>query len=294
MEGENMSEPKWLELARTELGQHEISGPKSNPDIIKFFNDAGHPEVHSDATAWCAAFAGAMLKRAGYNPSGSLMARSYLKWGTGLQKPEIGSIAVLWRNSPDSSEGHVGFVVDAGQDFIKLLGGNQGSLGQVSIETFPMSRVLGFRWPYAESLTPLQEAKLSFVQGKPAYVVPTEAQSSNKRTGYMNPLSFLTTFVTAVLPPSAPGTPSAGIVTPIGAAGSSLISIVVGAVLAGLGGSGFGADAMHTVSAVAGVLLVVLSGANHLGLIKANNANTEAYAEALLKQIADAGKSPTA
>jgi uncharacterized protein (TIGR02594 family) len=142
-----MSEPKWLELARTELGQHEINGPKSNPEIIKFFNDAGHPEIHSEATAWCAAFVGAMLRRAGEEPTGSLLARSYLTWGTALQKIEIGAIAVLWRGSPDSSEGHVGFVVDAGADFVKILGGNQGSLGQVSIETFPMSRVLSFRWP---------------------------------------------------------------------------------------------------------------------------------------------------
>jgi uncharacterized protein (TIGR02594 family) len=138
-----------MTLARAELGQHEINGPKSNPEIIKFFEDAGHTEIHSEDTAWCAAFVGAMIKRSGFKPSGSLMARSYLTWGTGLQKPEIGAVAVLWRGSPDGSEGHVGFVVDSGQDFVKLLGGNQGAPGQVSVETFPRSRVLGFRWPYA-------------------------------------------------------------------------------------------------------------------------------------------------
>jgi uncharacterized protein (TIGR02594 family) len=142
-----MSEPNWITLARTELGQHEINGPRSNPEIVKLFRDAGHPEISSEDTAWCAAFCGAMLKRAGYRPSGSLMARSYLTWGTSLLQPQIGAIAVLWRNSPDSSEGHVGFVVESGKDYIKLLGGNQGALGQVSVETFPLSRVLGFRWP---------------------------------------------------------------------------------------------------------------------------------------------------
>lgn len=145
-----MNDPIWLEKARTELGQHEINGPKSNPEIIKFFKDAGHPEINSDETAWCAAFVGAMLKRAGVEPSGSLLARSYLTWGDKIDKPDIGSIAVLWRGSPEGSEGHVGFVVDSGADFVKLLGGNHGSLGTVSVETFPRSRVLGFRWPSAK------------------------------------------------------------------------------------------------------------------------------------------------
>jgi hypothetical protein len=47
-----MAEPLWLTKARSELGQHEINGPKSNPEIIEFFKDAGHPEVKHDETAW--------------------------------------------------------------------------------------------------------------------------------------------------------------------------------------------------------------------------------------------------
>lgn len=106
----------------------------------------------------------------------------------------------------------------------------------------------------------------------------------------MNPLSVLVSLITTVLPKDAPGTAGAGITTPIGTARSNLLSIIVSSVMAGFGVSGFGVDAMHTISTIAGVALALLSAANHLGLIGANNANTEAYAESLLKQIADAGK----
>jgi uncharacterized protein (TIGR02594 family) len=154
-----MTKPKWLEIAESDMGLEEAPGSTDNPHVVQMYADAGHPEVKHDATAWCAAAVGSWLKRSSYKPSGSLMARSYLTWGAKLDQPKIGAVAVLWRNSPNSSEGHVGFVVDAGQDFIKLLGGNQGSLGQVSIETFPMSRVLGFRWPAEETFGPIAAVK---------------------------------------------------------------------------------------------------------------------------------------
>jgi uncharacterized protein (TIGR02594 family) len=139
-----MTEPKWLILARENLGQHEISGGKDNPTILQFYKDAGHPEVQHEDTAWCAAFVGAMLKRAGVTPSGSLLARSYLKWGVKLSVPKVGCIAVLWRGSPTASTGHVGFYVGENGDHVKLLGGNQGD--GVSIASFPKARVLSYRW----------------------------------------------------------------------------------------------------------------------------------------------------
>ena len=276
-----MTEPLWLLLARGEMGIKEAPGSADNADVVQFYAEAGHPEVKHDSVAWCSAFCGAMLHRAGIKPSGSLMARSYLHWGQKLDAPKVGCVAVLWRGSPDADTGHVGFVTEAGGDFIKLLGGNQGDA--VSIETFPRSRVLGFRWPEnqeksgAETEKPLPANNVKLAQPK-------------QGTTAVNPLSILTTFVSAVLPKTAPGTPSAGIVTPMGQASSSLLSVAVGMLLAGLGATSFGADAIHTLSTIAGVLLAGLSAANHIGLLGANNANTEALAEQLLKQIADADK----
>jgi uncharacterized protein (TIGR02594 family) len=310
-----MSNYPWYDEARKELGIRE---GRDDAEILKLFREAGHPEIDGSDTAWCAAFAGAMLQRAGYKPSGSLMARSYVGYGMQLGNPKVGCIAVLWRGSPHSSEGHVGFVNSFDDDTVALVGGNQGSSGVVSIECFPRSRVLCFRWPDdgarragggaeagaktgSESEKPLQNNTASAGPNgaeagrkRPDLQISTNSAPPLKTKGAtsMNPLSILTSVITAVFPKDAPGTPAAGITTPIGTARSSLMSIVIGALLAGVGSTGVGVDAMHTISTFAGGALVLLSAVNHLGLIGANNANTEAYAEYLLKKIADAAPTP--
>ena len=138
----------WLELARKELGIHEGVGSNNNPSVIKMFADAGFSGVKTDSTAWCAAFVGAMLTRAGIKPSGSLSARSYESWGVGLKEPVFGCIATKKR-SGSSWQGHVGIVVGADAGHIIMLGGNQGDA--VSIESFARnlkgSEFTSFRWP---------------------------------------------------------------------------------------------------------------------------------------------------
>jgi hypothetical protein len=80
--------------------------------------------------------------------------------------------------------------------------------------------------------------------------------------------------------------PTAGVNVAPSAAANSFINVAIGAILAGLGASGFGADAIHTVTTLAGVALTILSTINHLGLLGSSNANTEALIEQLLTQIA--------
>jgi len=94
--------------------------------------------------AWCAAFVGACLERAGIVGTRSLMARSYLAWGQATTEPRTGAIAVLSRGS-DPSLGHVGFLVGLTASDVILLGGNQGDA--VSVQAFPRSRLLDLRWP---------------------------------------------------------------------------------------------------------------------------------------------------
>jgi uncharacterized protein (TIGR02594 family) len=105
-------EPVWLQASRRELGTKEGPGGADNAHILAYYRDAGHAEIQHDETAWCAAFVGAMLQRSGLAPSGSLMARSYLKWGVALKAPRVGCIVVFWRGDPNSSSGHVGFYVE--------------------------------------------------------------------------------------------------------------------------------------------------------------------------------------
>ena len=131
------------ELAKAEIGTVEW-GNGSNPKVVAYFRDAGQPGVTDDATAWCAAFVGAMIKRAGGNPTGSLMARSYLTWGNpvDLKDAREGDIAVFSRGN-SSWQGHVAFFVRENASTLTVLGGNQSD--QVKLSTYPKSSLLSIR-----------------------------------------------------------------------------------------------------------------------------------------------------
>lgn len=136
-------DPAWLRLARRELGTREVSGAGNNPTVIDYFADAAHPQIKQDAVPWCAAFVGAMLKRAGKTPSGSLMARSYLDWGKALSEPRLGCVVVFKRGKPPS--GHVAFYLGHTSAYVRVLGGNQSDA--VTIQNYRKDAVLGYRWP---------------------------------------------------------------------------------------------------------------------------------------------------
>ena len=133
------------DLAKAEIGTKEIPGPQHNPKVVTYFSEVGHAWVKDDETAWCAAFVGAMLKRAGLPQTGKLNARSYLDWGkpVEIKDAQPGDIVVLWRGSPDSWQGHVGFFVRAFGDEVIILGGNQANA--VNERPYAISRVLSIR-----------------------------------------------------------------------------------------------------------------------------------------------------
>lgn len=141
-----MEQPAWLDHAWQEAGVRETPGPASSRRIVQLFRDVGHPNVASDEVAWCAAFVGACLERAGLPSTRSLLARSYLDWGTPLQAARLGAVAVLSRGS-DPGQGHVGFVIGAAKGNLFLLGGNQQNA--VTVQSFPVGKLLGLRWPSA-------------------------------------------------------------------------------------------------------------------------------------------------
>jgi uncharacterized protein (TIGR02594 family) len=139
-----MDQPAWLEHAWRELGERESAGSASNPRVMAFYREVGHADVADDEVAWCAAFVGACLERAGEPSTRSLLARSYLEWGEPLVEPMLGALAVLSRGT-DPGAGHVGFVVGRCDGRLVLLGGNQQDA--VTVQAFDDERLLGFRWP---------------------------------------------------------------------------------------------------------------------------------------------------
>lgn len=118
---------KAYELAKAEIGTVEWKDG-NNPKVVAYFRDAGHPQVKDDETAWCAAFVGAMLERAGMPKTGQLTARSYLDWGVSVPRANAkeGDIVILKRGT-SSWQGHVGFFVKDSGTTITLLGGNQNN-----------------------------------------------------------------------------------------------------------------------------------------------------------------------
>ena len=145
----------WFDLAKAELGTKEAPGDADNSVVLDYYADAGHPEIAHDSVAWCSAFVGSMLVRAGYPSTSSLAARSYLQYGVRLERPTEGCIVVMKRGN-SSWEGHVGFYMGDAGSSIRVLGGNQGDA--VSIATFPKSSVLGYRMPIAPTVSALRQA----------------------------------------------------------------------------------------------------------------------------------------
>lgn len=131
----------WLDVAESYKGLHENS-PRGRELIPKWFQRAAKRNL-SYKDAWCAAFVGICLIESGRPGSGSTMARSYLKYGTPCEMKK-GAIAVFSR-SGNPIYGHVGFVVGWNATHIFVLGGNQSD--RVCVESYPKSRLLGFRWP---------------------------------------------------------------------------------------------------------------------------------------------------
>ena len=117
------------ESASKELGTWEFKGAENNPVVLEYYSDAGHPQVKQDSVPWCAAFVGAILARMDLPATNSLLARSYLDWGTEVRLTDAveGDVVVVKRGN-STWQGHVGFYAGATKQSVKILGGNQGDL----------------------------------------------------------------------------------------------------------------------------------------------------------------------
>jgi len=184
------SDPLWLKNFYADLGVREVAGPGSNPRIVEMYAKAGHPEIRDDAVAWCSAAMNAEMVDAGEEPTDSLMARSWLKWGIPLEtkkKLPRGAVCVFSRGS-DPSQGHVACLVEDQGDALLVIGGNQAN--SISIIRMPRSRLLGARW---SNIEPLPAGVISTVVQKinPLASAPTEPSDAkvpeSKKTTPINP-----------------------------------------------------------------------------------------------------------
>lgn len=113
-----------------------------NPKIVNCYKEVGF-NISNDKTPWCAAFAGTVLKNAGFEylaaPKSGLSSLAYSGYGqsVGLQ-PERWrkwDIIVFTRNGG----GHIGFIygVNKAQGTVIVLGGNQSD--NLKLSSFPLN-----------------------------------------------------------------------------------------------------------------------------------------------------------
>jgi uncharacterized protein (TIGR02594 family) len=134
------AKPAWISVAEAEVGTQEIAGRRHNPRIIEYHSTTGR--FSDDETAWCASFVNWVLRQAGKTGTGSAMAMSFASYGTRLERPAYGSIAVI---SYGGGRGHVGFVVGRQGDRVLLLGGNQSN--GVNVRAFGTSQIVAYVVP---------------------------------------------------------------------------------------------------------------------------------------------------
>ena len=154
------------EMAKAEVGTVEWANG-NNPKVVAYFKDSGNPGVMDDETAWCAAFVGAMLKRAGIKGTGKLNARSYLDWGTPVARKDAqpGDVVVFKRGN-SSWQGHVAFFVKDRGALIDVLGGNQSNA--VNVKGYQAAALLGIRRPPKATAKPAAPSKRPAQSDKPA------------------------------------------------------------------------------------------------------------------------------
>ena len=132
-----------LEIALSQYGIQEIPGEAHNPEVLKYFNEIGFDgEKLGDETAWCSAFVNWCAQEAGLPYTAKLNARSWLDVGEITYDPKPGDVVVLWRSSLESWKGHCAIYINQTDDYIYMLGGNQGN--QVQIAKYPRNRLLNY------------------------------------------------------------------------------------------------------------------------------------------------------
>jgi uncharacterized protein (TIGR02594 family) len=145
-----MAEPRWLQLARADLGLREKPGIANNPLIVQRLSSI--PKLigmvyNADSVPWCGAMLAWWMSQAGIKPPAiAARAKSWSTWGSNLRAEYASPGAVLCMDRQGG--GHVTLYVGEDASHYYGLGANQGD--SVSIAKFPKGRITAIRWPKGE------------------------------------------------------------------------------------------------------------------------------------------------
>jgi uncharacterized protein (TIGR02594 family) len=150
------AEPRWLTLARQEIGFHEIGVNRG----IERFIEAAHCGALGDP--WCAIFVNACLERAGVPGTRSAMARSFEHdpHFVELHGPALGCVVTMWRGSRSSGNGHVFFYTSEDDEGIWGVAGNEDDGVREAVHG--RARITGYFWPKS---IPLPKVGPVFING---------------------------------------------------------------------------------------------------------------------------------
>jgi uncharacterized protein (TIGR02594 family) len=131
--------PRLLKEFLKIYGTAETAGLGNTPEILRWADRVGLGHVYrEDAVAWCGLAMGYVALQAGWDvPVNLLWARSWLTWGTEVEKPMLGDVLVFSRGPVN---GHVGIYVGEDRACYHVLGGNQSD--RVSIKRIEKTRLI--------------------------------------------------------------------------------------------------------------------------------------------------------
>lgn len=142
-----------MEIAGKQIGLNER---EQKAALTNFLTEGGQ-DLDPATTAWCAAFVNATLQQSGQSGTGKLNARSFLDWGTPVDQPQPGDVAVFSRGDPNGWQGHVGFYAGDNPDgSVRVLGGNQNDA--VNYSSYGRDKLLGFRRASGQGGAPAGQA----------------------------------------------------------------------------------------------------------------------------------------
>lgn len=137
----------WLIEAYHLIGTQETPGAGSNEAILGW-GERLRINYSDDEIPWCGLFVahciGSQLPMEPM-PTNPLGARNWSSFGQSCPVPQLGSVMVFWRGSPDGWEGHVGFYWAEDETCYQILGGNQSN--SVTISRLNKERLIEARWP---------------------------------------------------------------------------------------------------------------------------------------------------
>ncbi len=154
-----MKEPKWLTIARGDVGIKEVPGPGNNPKLMAAFARVAAVSgkwilnvMTGDAIAHCGAVMADWFIRAGIKdlPKNPLSALAWLAFGLPMSGPAPGCVGILTR--PGFGTGHVFLYTGENATHVRGISGNVGD--KICEAWFDKKRIKGWRCPSSSPMTP--------------------------------------------------------------------------------------------------------------------------------------------